>query len=161
MKVCTVCNQAYPNEEQNYCLNDGSILVKQRGEAPPTVFMNPARVNENTNRMHTEPPAPWQSNPVQQNQPFSFAAPQGKNQTLPTVALVLGILSLVLVCCYVGIPFGIGAVVTGYLGLNNVNKDSVHYSGRGLAIVGMILGSISFVISLVMIIFVIIGNVGR
>lgn len=160
MKICTICHQTYQDEQQNYCLNDGSVLVSSRDEAPPTMFMNSARPTEQANWSNSEPISAWQSSPLQQNQPFPLTSVQGKNQTLPTISMVLGILSFVLICCYGGIPIGIAAIVTGYLGLNNFNKDPMQFGGRGLAITGLILGGISFFVSLVIGFFAIIGNIG-
>lgn len=80
---------------------------------------------------------------------------QTPNQTLPVISLILGIVGVVF-CCY-GFPFGVAALVTGFLGFNNVNKDPMNYGGRGLAIAGMIMGAISL---FVMVIFVLIGIAG-
>ena len=159
MKICSVCNETYRDDEQNYCLIDGSVLTKVSDDAPPTVFMNQARTTDQTNWGNNNPLSGWQNQPLQQNQSFPLAAVQGQNQVLPTVSLVLGILGFVLVCCYGGIPLGIGAVVTGYLGLSNANKNPMQYGGRGLAIAGLILGGFALLGSLIMIIFAIIGSI--
>ena len=67
-----------------------------------------------------------------------------KEQThvIPILSLVFGIISLVAWCipCF-GYPVAITAFVLGIIGLSK--------TGRGLAIAGIILGSISFVLSLV------------
>ena len=39
---------------------------------------------------------------------------RGQDQTLPTISLILGILSIVLSCCYGGLPLGLAAAITGY-----------------------------------------------
>ena len=159
MKVCPVCSQTYTNEEQNFCLNDGTRLDKLVDDAPPTVFMDPPRVTNQGNWQTNEPISPWQNQQNLQNQPFMPPAfVSGKDQTLPIVSLVLGILSIVLICCYGGIPFGIGALITGYLGLNNTNKDPMQYGGRGMAMAGLILGVISLLSSVVFIILVLLGR---
>lgn len=107
----------------------------------------------------TPPPAPeagWQSQNIGANTPFQPPPTmQGPNQTLPVISLVSGVLAFVLICCYGGFPFGIAALVTGFLGFQNVTKDPVNYSGKGLAIAGMILGGVSFVLGVV---FLIIGG---
>lgn len=160
MKICSVCNETYRDDEQNYCLNDGSVLTKVNDDAPPTVFMNQARTTDQTNWGNNDPMNAWQSQPLQQqNQSFPLAAVQGQNQVLPTVSLVLGILGFVLTCCYGGIPFGIAAVITGYLGLSNAGKNPMQYGGRGLAIAGLVIGALSVLGSLLMIFFAIIGSI--
>ncbi len=159
MKVCPVCSQSYTNDEQNFCLNDG-VRLNDIDDAPPTVMMDPPRVTNQGNWQTNDPVSSWQNQQNIQNQPFmSPAFVKGKDQTLPVVSLVLGVLSVVLICCYGGIPFGIGALITGYLGLNNTNKDSMQYGGRGLAIAGLILGAISLFGSFVFIIFAVLGKI--
>jgi len=96
----------------------------------------------------TPPPAPdagWQNQQIGQNTPFQPpAAGTGSiNQTLPIISLVLGIVSL---CCYVSPLTGLGALVTGYLGIKNINQDPRVYGGKGLAIAGMIIGGIMFLV---------------
>jgi Domain of unknown function (DUF4190) len=102
----------------------------------------------------TPPPAPdqnWANQGVGQNTPFQappISSGQGQNQTLAIVSLVLGVLGLILsFCCYGGFPFGLAALITGFLGMKNANSDPLNYGGKGLAIGGMITGGISFLIS--------------
>ncbi|MEO8072206.1 MAG: DUF4190 domain-containing protein [Acidobacteriota bacterium] len=102
----------------------------------------------------TPPPAPdanWQNQQIGQNTPFQ-PPPAGavQNQTLPIVSLVLGILSL---CCYISPLTGIGALITGYLGIKNVNNDPNAYGGKTMAIIGMILGGLFLVIGLIYYVF--------
>ncbi|MGI8641165.1 MAG: DUF4190 domain-containing protein [Pyrinomonadaceae bacterium] len=167
MKICPICSQTYNDNEQNYCLNDGATLTKSSDDAPPTLFMDPPRItnqdwqaSEPANWQNPAPVSPWQNQANLQNQPF--APPMlthGQDQTLPTVSLVLGILSFVLFCCYGGFPLGIAALITGYLGMNNANKDSMKYGGRGMAIAGLILGAVSVVGSFIFILFIILGSI--
>lgn len=98
----------------------------------------------------TPPPAPdtnWQNQQINQNTPFQPpVAAQGQDQTLPIISLVLGIVSL---CCYISPLTGIAALITGFLGMKNANNDPVNYGGKTLAIVGMILGGLFLVISII------------
>lgn len=67
---------------------------------------------------------------------------------MPIISLVLGSLALLLsFCCYAGIPLGIAAGITGFLGMNNATQDPQKYDGKGLAIGGLITGGIGFLIS--------------
>ena len=75
------------------------------------------------------------------------------NQTLPIVSLIFGILSI---CCYISPITGIVALVTGFLGIKNVKNDPAHYGGKTLAIVGMILGALFFIIAIIYWIFMLI-----
>ncbi len=178
MKICTICNQTYANDEQNYCLVDGGLLTKSSDDPPPTVMMNQAR---KTNEMgYSEPPknrwanesnqpnwsgqasagpmAPWQNQQMPQNQ--SYMPPQlyqQQNQTLPIVSLVLGILSVV-TCCY-GFPFGIAAAITGYIGMNNANNNPTVFTGRGFAIAGLTLGIINIALTIVILLIMLAGSI--
>jgi len=113
-----------------------------------------------TQSQWTPPPAPdanWQTQNVGANTPFqppAVGGGQSQNQTLPIVSLVCGVLGLVGICCYGGIPLGIVALVTGYLGLQNANKNPMNFGGKGMAIAGMALGAAALVLN---IIFVILG----
>jgi predicted Zn finger-like uncharacterized protein len=61
----------------------------------------------------------------------------GPGDGAATAALVLGILSLVLVCCWpISGPTSLAAIVTGIIGLQSREK-------KGLAVAGLILGVIS------------------
>ena len=106
----------------------------------------------------TPPPAPdanWQNQQIGQNTPFQPpVAGQGQNQTLPIISLVLGILSL---CCYVSPITGIAALITGYLGMKNVNNDPANYGGKTLAIVGMILGGLFLLIGILYWVLILLG----
>ena len=99
----------------------------------------------------TPPPAPdasWQNQEIGSNTPLQ-SSPAGvgqQNKTLPVVALILGILSL---CCYVSPVTGIAALITGFLGMKNANNDPDNYGGKGLAIAGMVLGGIFFLIGVI------------
>ncbi len=108
----------------------------------------------------TPPPAPdanWQNQQIGQNTPFQPPpAGQAQNQTLPIVSLVLGIMSL---CCYVSPLTGIGALVTGYLGMKNANTDPANYGGKTLAIVGMILGGLFLLIGIAYWIFILVFGI--
>lgn len=165
MKVCSICNQTYTDENLNFCLNDGGVLTQMKDDAPPTLLMSDVRTTQ-PNWGNYETASPWQNQPLQTNQaslpnqPFTAnSVVRGQDQTLPTISLILGILGIVLFCCYGGFPFGIAAIVTGFLGFQNTNKNPLQYGGRGLAIAGMILGVIGFIGVLILLLLGIVGNI--
>ncbi|MEP7212165.1 MAG: DUF4190 domain-containing protein [Acidobacteriota bacterium] len=170
MKKCPRCGQVYPQGDLNFCLNDGELLTylpesesggaTGRGfadDSPPTLVIDRSRTT-NQSWQAASPPAPWQSqSPAVQNQPFGLSAVTGsRDQTLPTISLVLGIFSCFMVCCAGGIWLGLPAAVLGYLGMRNADNDPNRYSGRGLAIAGMVIGIVTFLASVV---FLLIGSV--
>lgn len=164
MKSCPACQQIYDDDDLNFCLNDGATLEYHRkDDAPPTVFMNQARTTNEMNWSAANPPpaAPmsaWQSPSMQPSEAYMPHYLHGHDQTLPTISLVLGILSVVFICCYGGFYLGIPAVIVGFLALRNTNNNPSHYGGRGLAIAGLILGAGSFLTALLIILLAIIGN---
>jgi hypothetical protein len=94
----------------------------------------------------TPPPPPdasWQNQEIASNVPFQTPVVGGENKTLAIISLVLGIISL---CCYVSPLTGLAALVTGFMAMKNVNNDPAQYGGKGLAIAGMILGGLFFLV---------------
>lgn len=79
----------------------------------------------------------------QQNQP-QFA-PE-KNNTFAIVSLVLGVLSLGFLL-FSAIP----GVIYGHLALSRVKRDPETYSGRGMAITGLIISYLFILLSLLII----------
>lgn len=170
MKRCPQCGQTYTDSQINFCLNDGELLSYLADDAPrtlfqnepprifvddapPTVFIDKSRVTNQTNWPVSAPPVPWQGQPNLQNQPY--AAPafiQSRDQTLPTISLILGIGSLIMVCCAGGIWLGLPAAIIGFFGMRNAESDPNRYSGRALAIWGMVIGIVTFLISVMLLI---------
>jgi hypothetical protein len=166
MKICPRCGQGYTDSSINFCLNDGELLVlygadepktlfsdpapTQFDDSPPTAVMDPTRITNQTGWQPASPPAPWQGQTPLQNQPYGLGSiTRPRDQTLPTIALILGIISCVVVCCYGGIWLGAPAAVIGFLGMKNADSDPTRYAGRGMAIGGMVLGTVTFLISMV------------
>ena len=157
MKICTICNRTYTDETLNFCLDDGGSLRNLSDDAPPTIIMDAPRTTDQTNWQDFGA-APWQNQSnIQQQQPIYPAVTKSLDQTLPIISLVLGVLGVLLsLCCYAGLPLGAAAVITGFMGMNNTNKDPMSYGGRGMAIGGMAAGVIGFLISAGMFIIVLI-----
>jgi predicted Zn finger-like uncharacterized protein len=68
---------------------------------------------------------------------------RGGGNGLAVTALVLGILAIPLSCCcgLCSLPVSIGAIVTGGIGMKNLN-------GRGMSIAGLVLGILAIVITI-------------
>jgi hypothetical protein len=129
--------------------------------APASPFADPAPPSNPFEGQSAPPPSPmaqsqWTPSPppVQQSSgpggsftpPPPAASGAKLNQTLPIVSLVSGIVSL---CCYISPLTGLIALVTGFLGLKNIKNDPGRFGGKPLALVGMILGGLFFLIGLV------------
>lgn len=157
MKICPSCNQTYTDETLNFCLNDGTVLREKEDEPPPTVVMDaPRRTNPN----FTDYEEPFGKSDQQIYQaPYSPPATNySQDQTLPIISLIIGILGFITMCWCGGIPLGLGAIITGYLGMKNADQNPQKYGGKGIAVGGLILGAISLVSSLFVFLFYVIGN---
>ncbi len=180
MKRCPKCAQTFADQNLNFCLNDGELLMYEQetsrpfadeppptmfagDDSPPTLMMNSPRATNPVGWADASPPAQWQGQ--QQivtppgHMPVQYANFVSPNQTLPIIALCLGLASLVFVCCYGGLWLGIPAAVVGFIGLRNADGDPSRYGGRGLAIAGMIVGLITFVLSLILLFFGVLGQI--
>ena len=161
MKICPSCRQTYTDDDLNFCLTDGSFLTAVTDREPKTVYMDQPRVTNQTNweQQGYQPPSVWgNQQTIQHQQMNSPIRINSQNQTLATISLVLGILGVVTICCYGGLPLGTAAVITGVIAMNQVKKDPQEFGGRGLAIGGIITGAISLLIGVGFILIAIIGN---
>jgi hypothetical protein len=169
MKQCPRCHQTYNDESLNFCLEDGELLTavlpdrpssRYADDPPPTVLLHEARVT-NPASWPSSPPAEWQQGQQNRQNP-PFISPGGfvrsRDQTLPTISLILGIASVVLICCYGGIWLGLPAAVLGFIGMRNADSDGSRYGGRGMAIGGMVLGGVSLLASLAVAFFAILAS---
>ena len=165
MKKCLRCGQTYSDDTLNFCLNDGELLVESTSyqppptsyadDSPPTLLMNQPRVTNPIDWPQSSP-VQWQGQspvPVTNQYPMAAYGVAAPNQTLPTISLVLGIVSIFLVCCAGGILFGIPAAIIGFIGMRNAENEPNRYGGRGLAIAGMVIGIITCLISFFILIF--------
>ena len=164
MKKCLKCGQAYTDDTLNFCLNDGEMLVQATGyeppptqyadDSPPTILMDQPRVTNPIDWAASGPPQWPAQSVVTPGQQYGMAGyGVSRDQTLPTVSLVLGIISCLLVCCAGGIYIGLPAAIVGYLAMRNIESRPDKYTGRGMAIGGMVLGIITFLASLFFLIF--------
>jgi hypothetical protein len=86
--------------------------------------------------------------------PYGF---QQKTNGKATAALWTGIGSLVLIfCCGAGIV-GITAVVLGFMARGEIKRSGGMQTGEGMALAGIIMGAIAFVLGLVILVLVVIG----
>ena len=168
MKRCPRCDKTYSDDTLNFCLDDGELLMMQQPdpgsyvEEPPTMVLDAARVTDPISWAQPptgQPPAKWAAPPPVAQQFGGFPAVKRPEKTLATVSMILGIISLAVSCCYGGIWLGIPAAIVGLIAFQKANNDSENYGGRGLALAGMIMGGISFLITFLIIIGAIVGNI--
>ncbi|QDY10558.1 hypothetical protein FJK98_28250 [Micromonospora sp. HM134] len=86
-----------------------------------------------------------------------YPAPQGQQNTLGLVSLILGIASLPLLCClFLGLPLGIGAVITGWLGMQKANQGLASNGGQAKA--GLICGAVAVGLGILLLLLNLIGS---
>ncbi|MEU3453259.1 hypothetical protein ABZ671_06615 [Micromonospora sp. NPDC006766] len=131
------------------------------GEQPPQDPAAPQQPQD----PYAQPPAapqygqqPYQD-PYAQQQPYGaptyptagYPQPQGQQNTLGLVSMILGIASIPLSCCaFIGIPVGIAGAVTGYLGRQKAAQGLANNDGQAKA--GLICGAVGAGLSIAWII---------
>jgi hypothetical protein len=69
------------------------------------------------------------------------------NNTLGLVSMILGILAIVLACCYyIGVGVGIAAVVLGFMGKQKADQGLA--TNRGMAMTGLICGAVAIALGI-------------
>ncbi len=96
------------------------------------------------------PPAPFGQPPSLQGSwtpPPPPAYPVAPQQSLAIASLILGIISPTIgLCCYLGMLTGPVAIILGIVALVQIKNDPTKYSGKGMAIGGIVTGSLYFVL---------------
>jgi hypothetical protein len=80
-------------------------------------------------------------------------APIPRTNPLATTGLIMGILSLTLGCCCYGVPFNLLGVIFSLVALSQIKQDPLNQHGRGLAIAGLVLSLLSFLLAAGLVIF--------
>ena len=94
------------------------------------------------------------------NTPHTYAAGQAPYAiTIPTdgfsiASLICGVLAILASCMYIGVIFGIPAVICGHMSLKKIKHSPTPIQGKGMAIAGLVTGYIGSVISIAMIVLV-------
>lgn len=164
MKRCPKCGQTFADQNLNFCLNDGELLMYEDSasrpfpdeppptkfagdDSPPTLMMNSPRDTNPVGWPSASPPAQWQG----QQQiatppghfPVQYATPSSPNQLLGILSIIFGACSITVGwCCSSGLLLGPAAIILGIIAMiqNKNNPDA--YGGRGLAIGGIVMGGL-------------------
>src|SRR5262245_21098289 len=121
--LCCGCGASVP-EGSASCANCGSTVMAS-ASAPPQGTLPPS---QGTLLRAEMPPGP----------PAAQLPTEGK----ATASLVLGILSLLCLSIFAGIP----AVILGHLAQSNIRKSAGRLGGQGMALAGLIMGYASIVL---------------
>jgi hypothetical protein len=183
MKRCPKCNQEFSEEWLTFCTTDGTPLTEappSRDYPPPTMTMPRPPVTANqeerpTMKMPSEgvyggPLAmPQQQQPVApgwQPPPAPFAMAPQPQQGLAIASLVLGLVSIILGwCCSFGLLTAPVAVGLGIFALVQIKNNPTQYTGKPLAIIGIVTGSLYVAVNVLLILLyglgMILGGLGN
>ena len=169
MKRCPKCNQEFAEEWLTFCTSDGTPLTEAARSAdypPPTIAMpqppvTASQAERPTMRMPSEgvyggPLAvPQQQQPIAPvwqppSAPFAMAAQP--TQGLAVASFVLGLVSIVVGwCCSFGLLTSPVAVGLGIFSLVQIKNNPNQYTGKPLAIIGIVTGALYLLITVLLI----------
>ncbi len=156
MKRCPTCNQTFSDEWLTFCTTDGTALI-ETGTLPqslPTVVM-PQTGGPQANSVEPARPAfsSVDSRSSPQGAPFAWQPPPppammaGPSQSLAVSSMVLGLVSITLGwCCSFGILTAPVAIALGIYSLSQIKSQPARYTGKPLAIAGIVSGGLYFVL---------------
>ena len=168
MKRCLTCNTTFDDEHLSYCLNDGTVLVRDDvpaelelqetallSEPPATVVMPPPRPTEFVGQTPNapSPPAPygWANDSRPAWVPPPPPVPLGgvtrsPQQGIAVGSLIFGLVSITFGWICGGPIFALLAVVLGVLALTQIKRNPQQHSGKPMALVGLITGGLTLLI---------------
>jgi Domain of unknown function (DUF4190)/GYF domain 2 len=86
-----------------------------------------------------------------------YLSPTPRTNSMALAAMLMGILSMTCgvccCCCCYGLPFNVLGVIFALIALSQIKNDPQSQQGRSLAIVGLVLCLLSFVMSAVSLVF--------
>ena len=178
-KRCPKCGQNYADENLNFCLNDGELLMfhadtprepqfanepppaRFADDSPPTIVMDSPRA---TNPTGYPTPERWQGQQILTppgHYPAQYGSFVSPDQTLAIISTILGAASLTIGwCCYTGLLLGPAAMITGFIALSMNKRDPMKHGGRGFGIAGIVMGGLVLIGYLLFIIIYVLALIG-
>lgn len=141
-------NNLDPNQQNvqpDYQQPNGQPNFQQPQQEQPQNTPNYPQYNQNSNGYQQYNQNPYQNNQYQYGQYQQYQAPvQPQSNGMAVGSLICGILGILLSCClwYIALPLAIAGLVLGILVIKNKK------GGKNLAIVGIVLSSISIIIGI-------------
>jgi hypothetical protein len=180
MKYCPQCNRQYTEAWLTFCSDDGTMLIEEL--SPPVdpnwnpiirepQFQTPSEMETQwLPREASMPPAwvaPDERPPMRPGQPGAWQPPPPpprpiaqQNQAMAIGSMITGILGLMF-GCFGPIP-GVAALVLGIIALQQIKKSPQTTSGKPLAIIGIVTGSLTILFyGLLLLWFLLAGVLGN
>jgi hypothetical protein len=171
MKYCPQCKRQFSEVWLSFCSDDGTPLVQELTPAQdpnwdPRIREPKVQTpNEQaTQWLPREPPvaggwiAPDERPPMSPGvwtpppPPLVYPRTQGPSQSLAMASMITGLSGILLSWCFGPVP-GIAALVLGLVALSQIKKSPEKYTGKGMAITGVVIGSLTIVFYILLIIF--------
>ncbi len=163
MKYCPTCKRTFTDPTLGFCIEDGTPLVPDDSadsqataifNAPPPTAQMPPRPTEYAPQPPQDkawPPAPYgwsrESGQVWTPPPPPTIRESKPQSGMAIASMILGLVSVTIgLCCYVGVLTAPVAMVLGFVALSQIKKNPEQYSGKPMAIVGIVSGALYFVI---------------
>lgn len=105
---------------------------------------------------YVPPPSGGYQQPPPAYQPYGYAAQ--RNDGLAIASLVLGILSIICSLGCLGLILGPAAAIMGFISRQRIATSGGAVGGGTLALIGLILGILGFVISVAVFFFVVVSG---
>jgi hypothetical protein len=105
----------------------------------------------------------WGPPPGPPPSPSPYGPPGGQQNTKAITGLVVGIIGLIMAfcCSFLGVPLGAAATILGYLAKHEIaHSDGRQAQSTGMAQGAFVIGIIATALSVAMIIFGVVANVG-
>jgi len=167
-KRCPKCGQSFADQNLNFCLNDGELLMYAPDpsgsppfsdeppptqfagdDSPPTLMMDSPRTTNPIGWPSSSPMVPAEGQQIATppgHHPVQYANYSSPNQVMGILALIMGLSSVTVGwCCYTGMLLGPAAIILGAITLVQHKGDPMRYGGKGMGIAGIILGSLYLV----------------
>jgi len=161
MRRCPKCNLEFADEWLTFCTQDGTSLVDVEASAidPPPTLVSPGMppsvspTEQPTLDMpgrYSPPPVQYiPPSPIQSawSPPSPTAYPSQPQQGLAAASMVLGLVTITVGwCCSFGVLTGPIALILGIVALVQIKNEPAKYGGKGLAIAGVTMGALYFII---------------
>ncbi len=171
MKYCPQCKRQFSEAWLSFCSDDGTPLVQDLTPASDPNWDPQIREpqvqtpdEQATQWLPREPPvaggwiAPderppmspgaWQPPPP----PAVYPRTPGPSQNLAMASMIVGLSGVLLSWCFGPVP-GIVALVLGLVALSQIKKSPEKYTGKGMAIAGIVIGAVNIAFYILLLIF--------
>jgi hypothetical protein len=171
MKYCPQCKRQFSEAWLSFCSDDGTPLVQELTPAAdpnwdPRIRQTKVETPDEqaTQWLPREPPvaggwiAPDERPPMNPGvwqppaPPLAYPRRNSASQALALASMLTGIAGILLAGCFGPVP-GVIALVLGLIALSQIKKSPEKYTGKGMAITGVVIGALTIAFYVLLVIF--------